>query len=299
MRAMRTSSRSSERTRFGRATFAPASGSAPALRGHEFRRLRALVYESCGIRLRAGKEELVRARLGRRLAATGARSFGAYLDRVVADAERGAPGELSALVDALTTNQTAFFREPAHFEYLRTVLLPVLARGTRPVRVWSAGCASGEEAYSLAMVLREELPAARLADARILATDISARSVDLARAGTYAPRALAAVPPALRRRYFARPTGEGPERAVVRPELRALVRVARLNLIGEWPMQGPFDAIFCRNVMIYFDAAVRQRLVERFARLLAPGGHLFVGHAESLGALTHPLRYVQPAVYLR
>ncbi|HEY7878653.1 MAG TPA: protein-glutamate O-methyltransferase CheR [Gemmatimonadaceae bacterium] len=269
----------------------------PALRPHEFRRLRALLYGSCGIRLRQGKEELVRSRLGRRVMDAGTPSFGAYLDAVERDVAAGRYAELGTLVDALTTNQTAFFREPAHFEYMRDVLLPALAAGTRPVRVWSAGCSTGEEPFTLAVLLREHLPADRYAGARILATDVSSRVLEKARAATYSARALTAVPALLRRRMFdARPNGD---RFVVRADLRAIVRFARLNLMREWPLRGPFDAIFCRNVMIYFDAPVRQRLIERFWALLAPGGHLFVGHSESLGAMTHGLRYVQPAVYVR
>ncbi|HKT08731.1 MAG TPA: protein-glutamate O-methyltransferase CheR [Gemmatimonadaceae bacterium] len=291
-------------TTFSRSSDAPAAGVTaaswaliPPLRPHEFRRLRELLYESCGIRLREGKEELVRSRLGRRVVDAGASSFAAYLDRVETDATRRQFSELGALVDALTTNQTAFFREPAHFDFLTTKVLPALAHGTRPVRVWSAGCSTGEEPFTIAALLRDHLPADRFAGARILATDVSSRVLARARAATYGARAITAIPATLRRRML--DVSALGDRFVVRDELRAVVRFARLNLIRDWPLRGPFDAIFCRNVMIYFDAGVRHRLIERFWHMLAPGGHLFVGHSESLGTQTHGFRYVQPAVYVR
>ncbi len=291
-------------TTFSRSSDAPAADLAaapwsliPALRPHEFRRLRALLYETCGIRLREGKEELVRSRLGRRVVDAGASTFAAYLDRVENDAVRRQFAELGALVDALTTNQTAFFREPAHFEFFTTKVLPAIAHGTRPVRVWSAGCSTGEEPFTIAALMREHLPADRFAGARILATDVSTRVLARARSATYGARAITAIPSALRRRMLE--ASASGDRFAVREELRAIVRFARLNLIRDWPLRGPFDAIFCRNVMIYFDAGVRQRLVERFWHMLAPGGYLFVGHSESLGTLTHGFRYVQPAVYVR
>jgi len=291
-------------TTFSRSSDAPAADVAaaawertPPLRPHEFRRLRELLYETCGIRLRDGKEELVRSRLGRRVVDAGAPSFAAYLDRIENDASRRQFAELGALVDALTTNQTAFFREPAHFEFFIAKVLPRMAQATQPVRVWSAGCSTGEEPFTIAALMREHLPADRFGGARILATDVSSRVLARARAATYGARAITAIPATLRRRML--DVSASGDRFVVREELRAVVRFARLNLIRDWPLRGPFDAIFCRNVMIYFDAGVRQRLVERFWRVLAPGGHLFVGHSESLGTMTHGFRYVQPAVYVR
>lgn len=269
------------------------AGATPPVRPHELRRLARLLHDRCGIRLRPGKEALIRSRLARRLAAVGARSFDRYLDIV----ERGDGAELRALIDALTTNKTGFFREAPHFDYLRSRLAPALAGGTRALRLWSAGCSTGEEPFTIAMVLRDALPPARYATTRILATDISTRALAAARAAAYDARAVADVPPPFRRTAFVR-RGES-ESYRVRAELRAAVRFARLNLVDRWPMRGPFDAIFCRNVMIYFDQHARQRVVERFIELLAPGGHLFVGHSESLGVLARGLRYVQPAVYAR
>ena len=222
--------------------------------------------------------------------ATGFPDFEAYLAHVEREPSRR---EFTEMVDALTTNKTSFFREHAHFGVLRDDVLPACPG---PVRLWSAGCSSGEEAYTLAMVLHDALgPAA--SSARILATDISHRVLATATAGVYPATTLADVPSSLRQQYW-RPSPDG-TRLEAAPALRALVRFGRLNLMAAWPMRGPFDAIFCRNVMIYFDKATQQALVERFRQLLRPGGYLFVGHSESLTGLTHQFRYVQPAVYAR
>jgi chemotaxis protein methyltransferase CheR len=260
----------------------PTLAAEAALGAPEFRAISALVYDAAGILLPAGKEGLVRARLAKRLRECDVSTYAAYLE-IVRDARSG---ELEEMVDALTTNKTNWFREPAHFDVLRR-LLPSL--GTGPLRLWSAGCSTGEEPYTMAMVLRE----AGRHDAKILATDISRRVLAQAAAATYGAQAAAEVPAELRNKYFTR-TAEG---SVASPQLRSLVTFAPLNLVGRWPMRGPFHAIFCRNVMIYFDRPTQQRLVRRFYDLLAPGGHLFVGHSESLSAHEHEFRYVQPAVY--
>jgi chemotaxis protein methyltransferase CheR len=263
----------------------------------QFREISETVYDIAGIQLREGKEGLVRARLAKRLRQLAVPSFEAYLARVRGDAR-----ELAEMIDLLTTNKTSFFREPAHFDFLRDQLLPSLGPG--PVRLWSAGCSSGEEPYTLAMVLREAWgadPGRR--DVKILATDISRRVLATAAAGVYPDALLEGVPPELQRRHWTRAEAPGARGAAsgwrASDALRALVTFAPLNLMGAWPMRGPFQAIFCRNVMIYFDKATQQGLVNRYYDLLAPGGHLFVGHSESLSALSHRFTYVQPAVYRR
>jgi chemotaxis protein methyltransferase CheR len=261
----------------------------PSLTGAQFEAIGAIAYDVAGILLPPGKEGLVRSRLARRLRACGTESFGEYLELV----RDPAGDELSAMIDALTTNKTDFFRESAHFDYLARNVLPQL--GHAPLRIWSAGCSTGEEPYTLAMVLRDAIPDLALRDVRVLATDVSRRVLAHAKAAVYGDAVARQVPDAVRRRHFTR----CPDGWQVGTQTRALVTFARLNLMAAWPMRGPFQAIFCRNVMIYFDRATQQRLVERFRALLAPGGHLFVGHAESLTALDHDLTYVQPAVYRR
>jgi chemotaxis protein methyltransferase CheR len=264
----------------------------PELRDGEMQRIAELVHGVAGIDLQHGKEGLVRSRLGRRLRELGLPDFAAYLRVVEEDATRA---ELKEMVDALTTNKTSFFREAQHFDYLRDVVLPFFGADGHPPRLWSAGCSSGEEAYTLGMVLRDGLPEPLARDARILASDISARMIARARDAVYGAELLAELPRDVVLRHFT-PVGE--DRWQVAEPVRRLVRCARLNLMSRWPMYGPFDVIFCRNVMIYFDRPTQTALVERFRALLVPGGHLVVGHSESLTGMAHGLSYVQPGVYV-
>jgi chemotaxis protein methyltransferase CheR len=261
----------------------------------QFTRIARLVHDLCGIDLQAGKEGLVRTRLARRLHVLGLSGFTEYLELLESDASAR---ELVVLVDAISTNKTSFFRESAHFEYLRHRVLPDLLATGRPLRFWSAGCSSGEEPYTLAFLLHEMAPDLHRRDVRILATDVSTSMVARARAGVYDAANVGEVPPAALRRFFSREPGPGEKYRVKQP-VRSMVRFARLNLIASWPMRGPFDLIFCRNVMIYFDRPTQARLVHRFHRLLAPHGQLLVGHSESLSSLEHHFRYVQPAVYAK
>ncbi len=271
----------------------PAQTGEASLSAAQFERIITMLHDHCGIRMRAGKESLVRARLTKRMRVLGLDNFEHYLHLVVSDSSRR---EFTEMVDVLTTNKTSFFREEAHFDFLQETVLPAC---THPVRLWSAGCSTGEEAYTLAMLLIETLalPAARAA--RILATDISHRVLATAKAGVYGADGLCEVPRTLRAKYW-RPTPDSDgARFEALPVLRERIQFGRLNLMETWPMRGPFDAIFCRNVMIYFDKATQQALVERYWAMLRPGGYLFVGHSESLTGLTHRFHYVQPAVYVR
>ncbi len=260
-----------------------------------FEEIRRLLYGTCGINLGEDKAGLVKARLLKRLRALDIPSFAAYMRHVREDAS-GA--EMTALVDVLTTNKTSFFRESQHFDYLRESVLPGLRESGR-VRFWSAGCSSGEEPYSLAILMREEIPDLDRLDTRILATDLSTRILATARAGVYETDRVSDMDPALVARYFEAVSDRSGRAFRVRDHVRRMVSLAHLNLLHPWPMQGPFDVIFCRNVMIYFDRPTQQRLVERFAALLRPGGLLFVGHSESLTSLSNTVRYVRPAVYAK
>lgn len=275
------------------AVAAPASG-APALSAADFSRVATLLYDTAGIHLGRGKEELVKSRLARRLRATGIEGYAAYLDFVTSEAGRGE--EMVQLVDALTTNKTSFFREPRHFDFLLNRLVPAWNEAHLPeVRIWSAGCSSGEEPYTLSMLLHE----ATLPPWRLLASDISTQVLARAREGRYTQEQLREIPDPLRRKYLEPVPGSTPPEHRFREGVRRPLTFARLNLMGAWPMTRPFHLILCRNVMIYFDVQTRERLLDRFLRSLAPGGILMVGHSESLTSARHGFEYVQPAVYRR
>jgi len=260
----------------------------------QFERISQLVHHLTGINLHPGKEGLVNARLTKRLRVLGLKSFDAYMEYL----KRANPeGELVAMIEAMTTNKTSFFREPQHFDYLARQIVPGLKN--RKIRIWSAGCSSGEEPYSIAMLLNETIQNPALWDIGILATDLSGRTLARGRKGTYDTSHLQDVPPLLISKYFTCIETKPVRSYQLVEPVRRLVHFAQLNLMEEWPMSGPFDAIFCRNVMIYFDKSTQERLVSRFWKLLKPGGHFFVGHSESLTGASHKFRYVQPAIYLK
>ena len=264
----------------------------------QFRKLCDLVYQHCGINLHDGKQELVRARVARQLRAKGLSSASDYLRDVMADP---AGDEFGSLIDALSTNLTSFFREPSHFTYLSKTLLPATMerqrkQNTNRIRGWSAACSTGEEPYTLAMTLLEAFRGKGKWDARLLATDISRNVLKTALRGEYDADRVRSVPEPMRSDYFT-PAGTGHLR--VSGEARAIVTFNYLNLIGQWPFTGPFDFIFCRNVMIYFDKQTQERLVNRFWNCLAPGGVLFTGHSESLTGIAHKFQYVQPTIYMK
>lgn len=262
------------------------------LRESQFKRISDIVYRACGIDLRKGKKALVRARLTKRLRALGMRDFEAYLTYLTS--KEGAP-ELGCMIDAITTNKTGFFREANHFRFLRDQVFPGVVG--KKIRYWSAACSSGEEPFSLAIFLREHLAGIDAKDCLILATDISTRMLEKASHAVYSKAELREMPLMLLRKNF-NPITSGPLKSYqVKPNIRAMVRFARLNLLDRWPMKGPFDVIFCRNVMIYFDKPTQQELVNRFWDFLATGGYLFVGHSECLSAVSHKFSFVRPAIY--
>jgi len=235
----------------------------------------------------------VNGRVSRRIRALGLAGFEEYLAYL--DRDRSGR-ELSALLDVMTTNVTSFFREPAHFQFLKDQVAPDTLRAGRKLTVWSAGCSNGAEPYSIAMTLRESAPATTRVDAHILATDISTGMLEQVKAAVYPVEVLRRMDPNLLQRYFTAKPGEPPAYEV-RQDLRAMVRAEHLNLLHTWPGWTPFDVIFCRNVMIYFDRATRVELVRRFTERLRPGGYLLVGHSESLTGMQTDLQYVMPAVY--
>ena len=267
----------------------------------EFRRISDLVYEHCGINLHAGKKELVRARLAKRLREGKFRTFSEYIRHVLDDPTGR---EFSILVDSLSTNLTKFFREEQHFEFLRTRFLPSLLEAKQRrrdfrLRAWSAGCSSGEEPYSIAITLLEKVQGRGRWDVKLLATDISTRILEKARAGVYEEQRIEPISPSLRSRYLIRRRQSRGDVYEVRPTLRDVVIFRYLNLMGDWPIRGPLDFIFCRNVMIYFDKPTQGRLIQRFYEMLASGGVLFTGHSESLTGIEHKFKYVQPTIYMK
>jgi chemotaxis protein methyltransferase CheR len=260
----------------------------------DFLKISQIVYTIAGIRLTEGKEELVRSRLIKRLRALSLSDFHAYLSYIEQD---HTAQELHLMIDLLTTNKTSFFRENQHFEYMRNHILPDLKKSGTGMRIWSAGCSSGEEPYSIAMLMLEEWSQNYCHNVRILATDISDRILTKARAGEYEKENLQDVPASYVPKYFKLiPSATGKTYAA-QDNIKKMIRFGRLNLMGDWPMKGPFDVIFCRNVMIYFDSETQLRLVQRFRDYLKPGGYLLIGHSESLVTNSGGLKYMQPATY--
>lgn len=274
----------------------PDAGPAgPVVRDDEFRAVRDLLYEVAGISLGDSKRDMVQARLNKRLRHHGLRSYRDYLDLVRADPDGP---ERQEFVNALTTNKTDFFREPHHFDFLRDAVVPqARARGKR-LRVWSAGCSTGEEPYTLAMTLAEHCPAADGWDVRVLATDIDTQVLAAAERGVYDADRVGTVPPALLHKYFLRGTGANAGKVCARRELRDRLSFRQFNLIADaWPANARFDVIFCRNVVIYFDRPTQQTLFTKFAGKLAADGYLFVGHSENLHWLGDTFAPVGGTVY--
>ena len=251
----------------------------------DFRQIAATLHADAGISLADSKVALVYSRLAKRLRTLGLRSFKQYCALLEAE---DAADERQRMIAALTTNVTRFFRESHHFEHLKTKVLPPLlsqARRGGRVRLWSAGCSSGEEPYSIALSILSIAPDACHYDVKVLATDINLEVLEVGRAGVYSAEALAAAPDDLLKRWFVPELAEedGGEPAWrAGDELRELIAFRELNLTGEWPMHRPFDVIFCRNVVIYFDEEVQQNVWDRFSTTITPGGRLYIGHSERL-----------------
>ncbi len=267
----------------------------------DFHRISDLVYEHCGINLHTGKKELVRARLAKLLRQRNFKTFQEYIKYVFAD-KTGK--EFSILIDSLSTNLTSFFREKQHFDFLREKFLPRLMERKRKnrnfrIRVWSAGCSSGEEPYSIAITLLEEIAGQGRWDVKILATDISTTILDTARKGVYGPKRIAPLSGMQKNKYLMMHRVNGEKVFEVAGSVRNIVIFKHLNLMKDWPIKAPLDFIFCRNVMIYFDKPTQQSLVNRFWDLLDSGGILFTGHSESLTGINHKFNYVQPTIYMK
>jgi chemotaxis protein methyltransferase CheR len=263
----------------------------------EFKRLRELVHARTGIALSDAKRELVYGRLARRLRRLKLASFAEYCQLV----ERPGSDEIQELTNAITTNLTSFFREGYHFEQLAATALPQLESwraATRRLRLWSAGCSTGEEPYSLAVVLRECLAHLANWDIKLLATDIDSKVVETAAQGVYPAERFTGVSAERVRNWFPQLL-ERPGFCAASAQLKSLITFKQLNLLDAWPMRGPFDIIFCRNVVIYFDKATQRKLFDRMADMQEPGGWLFIGHSENLHNVTQRYKLVGRTVYRR
>lgn len=274
---------------------------APAPMSHgEFAHFSEFIYGECGIKMPPSKKTMLEARLQKRLRRLGIGSFSDYAHYLAS--REGIENELVHLIDVVTTNKTDFFREPAHFEFLTDSVIPTLtadgALSHRGFRVWSAGCSSGEEPYTMAMVLAEYGSQHHGFSFGILATDICTTVLETAHMAVYEEEKVEPVPLAMKRKYLLR--GKGDHKGLVRiaPEFRGLVKFRRLNFMDDnFGMRESFDVIFCRNVIIYFDRVTQERLINKFCRHLVPGGYLFMGHSETLNGLDVPLVQVASTVY--
>ena len=263
---------------------------------YDFDRLRQLVNEHTGIKLSDHKQEMLYSRLSRRLRALNLSTFSSYYTLL----QRDKSEELVHFINAITTNLTAFFREPHHFELLAQVLLPELLvkkQTSRRLRIWSAGCASGEEAYSIAMIIKEVVPVDW--DVKILATDLDSSVLEKGKLGLYDEERISGISLARLHRWFKKGTGLAKGKIQVSKELQELITFKHLNLISLWPMRGPFDIIFCRNVVIYFDKSTQRILFERFAHILDKESYLLIGHSENLFQLSTCFRLLQQTVYVK
>ncbi len=260
----------------------------------EYDRIRALLYHESGISLGENKQPLVVSRLSKRLRELKIDSFAAYYDRVRQD---DSGGEFTRMLDLLSTNKTDFFREPKHFDYLRERILPAL-EPERRIRIWSSACSTGEEPYTIAITLHEHIENSASWDIGILASDISTRVLAHAAAGLYGEERMTTVSPDIARRHFLKGRGKSAGLVKVKPHLSKIIKFRRLNLMSDtFPIKSPLDLIFCRNAMIYFDRPTQERLIAKFHRYLKPGGHLFIGHSESLQWLQHDFVTVAPTIY--
>jgi chemotaxis protein methyltransferase CheR len=257
----------------------------------DFSRLKEFIYKECGINIIDAKKAMLEARLHKRLRKLDLTSFSRYCDYLFSP--KGIEEELTHMIDQITTNKTDFFREPAHFDYLRRKVLPELSRSRSAIAAWSAGCSSGEEPYTLAMVFKEFG-----CNFAILATDISTKVLDKARLAVYDEERVDPISPELKRKYLLASKDKVKRLYRITPELRAHVKFRRLNFMdGDFDFGEPLDIIFCRNVIIYFDKPTQERLLRKFYKCLAPDGYLFMGHSETLFGMDVPLIQAAPTIY--
>ncbi len=262
----------------------------------DFNDIRELVSHNTGIVLSDAKQDMVYSRLAKRLRKLGLKSFKDYCALIKSENN----DEIGHFVNAVTTNLTSFFRENHHFEYLKNTLLPKLLAektGNKQLRIWSSGCSTGEEPYSIAMVVKEVLESYPGYDVKLLATDLDTNVLDTACCGIYSENRVNGISKERLKRWFLRGKDNSAGKVKVSSELQDIITFRQLNLMNEWPMRGPFDIIFCRNVVIYFDKPTQRLLFDRFADILSPGGHLFIGHSETLYKVTDRFELIGNTIY--
>lgn len=263
----------------------------------DFEQIRAVIKDLTGINMSDSKRQLVYRRLSARLKATGIGTFQGYLDYL----KQGDPAELEQFTNAVTTNLTSFFRENHHFEFLQKTVIPEAVtrstRGDRRLRIWSAGCSTGEEPYSIAITLRESLKDLKNWDAKVLCTDLDSDVINTCKAGVYSMQRVEKLSRERLRRWFMKSRGLDGEVVKVNEQLRELLTFKQLNLMHDWPMKGPFHLIFCRNVIIYFDKPTQRVLIDRYADILVDGGYLILGHSESLFNVSDRFKLIGNTIY--
>ena len=263
---------------------------------NDFKVVKNLVADQTGIHLTDAKKDLVYGRLSKRIRKLGLSSFLEYIEYVKHDHEE----ELINFINAITTNLTSFFRENHHFDYLGNTLLPRLLKSnedTRKIRIWSAGCSTGEEPYSIAMTILDNLENLQNWDIKILATDLDTNVIQTASAGIYPIERINGIDSKLKKRWFLNGKGQKSGFVKVSSELQDLIIFRQLNLMNKWPMKGEFDAIFCRNVVIYFDKPTQKILFDRFANILTHNGTLFIGHSETLFKVSDRFKSLGSTIY--
>ncbi len=276
---------------------AASSGQEFALSDRELEEILTVIRDMTGISMGASKRHLIYRRLQARLKATGIGSFRNYLDFL----KKGDTKEQEAFSNAVTTNLTSFFREQHHFDYLANTIIPeIMAKkgnAARRIRIWSAGCSTGEEPYSIAITLLESLENPDIWDARLLCTDLDSDVLNTARAGVYVRDRVEKIPPSRLRRWFQENPAQGDGRVKASTKLQSLITFKQLNLMDDWPMRGRFDVIFCRNVVIYFDKPTQRVLMDRYANLLEDDGYLILGHSESLTNVSDRFELLGHTIY--
>lgn len=271
------------------------------LSDNEFNTLSSFIYQEYGIKLPPVKKIMLQSRLHKRLKALGLTSFKEYLEYVFS--KKGQEEEVIQMMDVVSTNKTDFFREPSHFEFMQQVLLPEISNNfsiTKPIKIWSAACSSGEEPYTIAMVMEEYKLQNKNVDYRILGTDISTKVLQIAYNAVYPMQRVDMIPIQMKKKYFLKSKDDTQQKVRLIPAIRNKVSFNRLNFMDPvFQVKEMYDIIFCRNVLIYFDKETQEKVINKLCAKLVPGGIFFLGHSESLTGINAPLKQIKPTIFTR